>query len=54
MAMCKQSSEHIPCTWCDRDALPNTDPPACELHKDMHKQASESIDPKTLKELSHA
>lgn len=45
----KNSSEHIPCTYCSRDALPQTDPPVCEEH--LHtKTASE--EPTTLKELA--
>ena len=53
MTMIKNSNEHIPCTWCDRDALPHTDPPVCELHKDkkLDKQASEKKDVKSLKEI---
>ena len=51
--MIKNSNEHIPCTWCDKDALPNTDPPACELHKDksLKKEASEKKGLTTLKEV---
>lgn len=36
------------CTYCDKDALPDTDPPVCEEHKNM-KTASEEAT--TLKEL---
>lgn len=54
--MDKQSNQNIPCTWCDRPALPNTDPPACEVHqkdppKYQEKTASEH--PLTLKELDN-
>lgn len=62
MMMDKQSNLHIPCTYCDKDALPNTDPPVCEEHRDrpsLGKKAS--ICKKhcgcgydTLKELSSA
>ena len=52
--MDKKSSEGIPCTYCDKDALPGTDPPVCEEHKAMGetKQASEH-EPETLKELEN-
>lgn len=62
--MYKRSDEHVPCTWCDKDALPNVYPPACEKHKDrsvavagrdaLDKNAAESDNnntPETLKEL---
>ena len=46
--MDKRSNEDIQCTYCDNNALPNTDPPVCEKHKNT-KQAS--AEPTTLKEL---
>lgn len=62
--MQKQSNKKVPCTWCDKDALPNTDPPACADHLEhrpvadrcpgrLDKNASEPGDrlPDTLKEL---
>ena len=30
----KKSSENIPCTYCDKDALPGTNPPVCKEHLD--------------------
>jgi hypothetical protein len=49
----KRSSEGLPCTYCDLDAIPGTNPPCCELHKDLVKEASETKKsaPSTLKEL---
>ena len=46
----KTGKENIPCTYCQKDALPNTDPPVCEDHL-LDKRASEDEEPKTLKEL---
>lgn len=44
----KNGKEHIPCTYCDKDALDGTNPPVCADH--IHtKQASAG--PSTLKEL---
>ena len=51
MTMEKRSSEGIPCTYCDLDAVPGTNPPCCELHEDLVKEASEKSEPSTLKEL---
>lgn len=48
--MDKNSAEHIPCTFCSNDALPDTDPPVCEECKNT-KRASEDSEPNTLKEL---
>lgn len=46
--MQKDSAENKVCTYCDRDAVPDTYPPVCEEH--LHtKQASGKIT--TLKEL---
>lgn len=41
----------LPCTYCDKVAIPGSDPPVCEDHKDapMKKKASEG--PSTMKEL---
>jgi len=48
--MDKNSAEHIPCTYCSKDALINTYPPVCEEHLNT-KQASDNSEPTTLKEL---
>jgi hypothetical protein len=45
----KRSNEGIPCTYCDADALPGTNPPVCEEH--LHTKTA-SDEPKTLKELN--
>lgn len=59
--MDKKSNEHIPCTWCDRDAEPGTIPPRCRFHMvntvfvedKQDKRASEDDDgANTLKELA--
>lgn len=44
----KNSKERIVCTWCDKDALKDTDPPACLAHAHSKKASAE---PATLKEL---
>lgn len=44
----KRSSMNIPCIYCEKDALPNTDPPVCVEHSDLVKKGSVSS---TLKEL---
>lgn len=49
--MDKHSSENIPCTYCENDALPDTYPPVCEEHKNI-KKASAADEPSTLKELN--
>lgn len=46
--MIKQSNKGIPCTYCDKKAIKDTDPPVCEEHKKMNKKASKDL---TLKEL---
>lgn len=46
--MDKRSNENKLCTYCTKEALPNTDPPVCEDHENT-KQAS--AEPTTLKEL---
>lgn len=50
--MNKRSSEGVPCTYCDNLAVPGTEPPVCEEHLKLHKQASAK--PATLKELDSA
>ena len=47
----KNSAEHIPCTYCSADALPDTYPPVCAEHAQI-KQASDDSEPATLKELA--
>lgn len=52
--MDKRSNEHIPCAYCDEDAIPGTEPPVCEKHRDeaQRKKASAEDMPDTLKELA--
>jgi hypothetical protein len=50
--MDKKSNENIPCTYCDKDAIPGTEPPVCKDHLEQRKEASEG--PVTLKELDSA
>jgi len=52
MTMMKRSSENVPCTYCDRDALPGTEPPVCEacMGDGLGKKAS-AEGPVTLKEV---
>ena len=45
----KTGKLNIPCTYCDKDALPDTDPPVCEEHLNMQKNAH--MAGATLKEL---
>lgn len=45
----KHSNVGIKCTYCDNDALPETDPPVCEECRKLNKKAS--VKPVTLKEL---
>lgn len=47
--MKKISSKNIPCTYCEADAVPETDPPVCVKHEKLVKQAKK--EGKTLKEL---
>lgn len=52
----KKSNERIPCTLCDNDAVPGTNPPLCAdcLQKQLDKKATaapEKDEPSTLKEL---
>jgi hypothetical protein len=51
--MRKNSAEGIQCAYCDKPALPETEPPVCEEHVKMKKQASKK-EPETLKELETA
>lgn len=46
--MDKTGKEHLVCTYCDKDALPNTDPPVCKDHIMVKKASPEAS---TLKEL---
>lgn len=48
--MDKNSAQGMPCSKCNKDALPGTNPPCCEDHL-LDKQATEGDDAKTLKEL---
>ena len=49
--MDKNSAQGMPCSKCNKDALPGTNPPVCEDHL-LDKQASEeSAEAGTLKEL---
>ena len=51
----KKSKEGIVCTYCDKPALPDTDPPVCVECECMHKRAAEEQNDesreRTLKEL---
>lgn len=46
--MDKNAAEHLLCIYCDKEALPDTDPPVCADHIKLDKKASE---PATIKEL---
>lgn len=46
--MQKDSAENKACTYCDRDAVPDTYPPVCEEHLHMKQASGKST---TLKEL---
>ena len=48
--MDKTSKLNIPCTYCEKNALPDTDPPVCEEHARLVKKASKK-GARTLKEL---
>ena len=37
----KKGKEGIVCTYCDKPALPDTDPPVCVECETMHKHATE-------------
>lgn len=45
-----KNGKHIQCTYCEKTALQDTDPPVCEEHAKLKKKASKS--PRTLKELA--
>lgn len=51
----KKGKEGIVCTYCDKPALPDTDPPVCIECESMHKHASTEpateTEQRTLKEL---
>ena len=51
MTMKKTSSKGIPCLYCERDAVPGSDPPTCSYHGKLLKKAGLGGSPKTLKEL---
>jgi hypothetical protein len=52
MSMDKNSAEGKVCTFCNKDALPGTDPAVCSDHLMQTKEASEEEKkPETLKEL---
>ncbi len=53
MSMDKNSAEGKVCTFCNKDALPGTDPAVCEDHLTQTKEASSSEEKpaETLKEL---
>ena len=44
-----KNGKHLQCTYCEKTALQDTDPPVCEEHNKMKKKSSKS--PKTLREL---
>ena len=44
-----KNGKYIQCTYCEKTALQETDPPVCEEHAKLKKKASKT--PKTLKEL---
>ena len=48
--MDKTGKLNIPCTYCDKDALPDSDPPVCEEHARLAKQAAKK-EAEALKEL---
>ena len=49
--MIKTGKMGIKCTYCDAEALPDTEPPVCEEHKELRKEAS--AEATTLKELQN-
>lgn len=54
MTMKKNSSENQVCAWCDKPAIPGTNPPACRDHidKPLDKKASDEQEkPENLKQL---
>ena len=44
-----KNGKFLQCTYCEKQALPNTEPPVCEEHNKLDKKAASQ--PKTLKEL---
>lgn len=48
--MKKISNQNMVCTYCDKDAIQDTNPPVCEEHINIGKKATED---KTLKELEN-
>ena len=44
-----KNGKFLQCTYCEKQALPDTEPPVCEEHNKLQKKASDK--PKTLKEL---
>lgn len=49
--MNKNSALNIPCTHCDQPAIPGTNPPVCEDHKELVKKGSKEAS--NLKELDN-
>lgn len=49
--MDKRGTVSIPCTYCEEDAEPGTNPPVCAKHLEMRKRAGEGDEPTTVKEL---
>ena len=49
----KNSNENIVCAYCDKDAIPGTNPPVCEDHisHTQEKKASAETEANSLKEL---
>jgi len=45
-----KNGKHLQCTYCEKTALQDTDPPVCEEHQKLKKKASKK-EPKTLREL---
>lgn len=54
MTMMKNSAENVPCTYCDNDAVPGTEPPVCQEHMELVKKSAEDTGPETLKEMLNA
>lgn len=44
-----KNGKHLQCTYCEKTALQDTDPPVCEEYNKLKKKSSKK--PKTLKEL---
>ena len=45
-----KNGKHIQCTYCEKTALQDTEPPVCEEHAKLKKKAGKK-QAKTLKEL---